>query len=62
MSGDVSIDGVALVTLDVVSMYNNITEDLWMWATKYFLNSQDFNDGSVTPNTNLSSSRTMFEK
>ena len=36
-SGDFSLDGVALVTLDVESMYNNMTKDLARVATSQFL-------------------------
>ena len=33
---EVSLDGVAMVTLDVESMYNNMTKDLAGGATKEF--------------------------
>ena len=36
-NGEVSLDGVALVTLDVESMYNNMTEDLARGACKNYL-------------------------
>ena len=36
-TGEVSLDGVALVTLDVEAMYNNMTDELAGGATKEFL-------------------------
>ena len=36
-SGEVSLEGVALVTLDVESMYNNMTKDLARVATSQYL-------------------------
>ena len=53
MKKEFTLDGVALVTLDVVSMYNNITEDLGMGAVKDFLESPDFEVGSVSKNSIL---------
>ena len=39
-SGEISLDGVALVSLDVEAMYNNMTRDLGTQATKDFLESR----------------------
>ena len=36
-NGEVSLEGVALVTLDVESMYNNMTDELAGGATEEFL-------------------------
>ena len=35
--GEVSLDGVALVTLDVEAMYNNMSDELARGASKEFL-------------------------
>ena len=36
--GDLNLEGVALVSLDIVNMYNNMSEELGTEATKEFLN------------------------
>ena len=40
-SGETTLDGVALVSLDIESMYNNMSEDLGTTAAKEFLESRD---------------------
>ena len=35
-TGEISLDGVALVTLDVEAMYNNMTDELAGGASKEF--------------------------
>ena len=39
-NGELSLDGVSLVSLDVNKMYNNITEDLGNSACRQFLESR----------------------
>jgi hypothetical protein len=39
--GELSLEGVALVSLDIVNMYNNMSEDLGTEATKEFLESRN---------------------
>ena len=47
--GEMSLDGVALVSLDVEAMYNNMTRDLGTLATKQFLENRTFQqDGEMT--------------
>ena len=41
-SGDISLEGVALVSLDVEAMYNNMTEDLGTGACEEFLENRIF--------------------
>ena len=41
-AGEISLDGVALVSLDVEAMYNNMTRDLGTLATKQYLESRSF--------------------
>ena len=36
--GELNLEGVALIILDIVSMYNNMSEELGTEATKEFLN------------------------
>ena len=43
--GELSLEGVSLVTLDVDKMYNNITEDLGYAAVKKFLETRDEQSG-----------------
>ena len=40
--GEFSLDGVALVTMDIENMYNNISEDLGMKAVKKYLDSRQY--------------------
>ena len=48
-AGEISLDGVALVSLDVEAMYNNMTRDLGTLATKQFLESRSFQpDGEIS--------------
>ena len=44
-SGDLDLNGVALVSLDVESMYNNMTEQLGTGACKDFLENRNFQEG-----------------
>ena len=44
-SGDLNLDGVALVSLDVESMYNNMTEKLGTCAIKEFLENRNVQEG-----------------
>ena len=39
------MDGVALVTMDIENMYNNITEDLGMKAVKCYLEGRQYQSG-----------------
>ena len=43
-SGELSLDGVSLVSLDVNKMYNNITEDLGSNSCRQYLDSRDVID------------------
>ena len=43
--GELSLEGVALVSLDIVNMYNNMSENLGREATKEFLESRDTQGG-----------------
>ena len=47
-NGEISLEGVALVSLDVEAMYNNMTEDLGTGACKEFLENRIFQgDGDL---------------
>ena len=47
-SGEISLDGVALVSLDVEAMYNNMTTELGTHATKQYLENRTFQkDGEM---------------
>ena len=47
--GEISLDGVALVSLDVEAMYNNMTRELGTLATKQYLESRSFQqDGGIS--------------
>ena len=48
--GEISLEGVSLVTLDVDKMYNNITEDLGYAAVKKFLVKRDEQSADVDQN------------
>ena len=56
--GEVSLDGVAIVSLDIVNMYNNMSEELGTTACKEFLESRTFQkdgqDSFVSTHTLLS--------
>ena len=43
--GDLDLDGVALVSLDVESMYNNMTEQLGTGASREFLENRNVQEG-----------------
>ena len=55
--GKISLNGVAVVSLDVENMYNNMSEDLATEACKEFVESglfqQDGGDSSVSANSIL---------
>ena len=65
-AGELSLEGVALVSLDVDSMYNNISEELGTSACKEFLEnrrqSMDENENLVSTNSILDSTWPLFEK
>ena len=42
--GEFSLDGIGLVTMDIESMYNNITEDLGLVAAEKYLNCRQAQD------------------
>ena len=44
-AGELSLDGVALVSLDVEAMYNNMTRELGTLATKQYLEGRTFQQG-----------------
>ena len=44
-NGEVSLDGVAVVSLDVVSMYTNMTEEIGTSASKDYLQSRGSHGG-----------------
>ena len=44
-SGEIDLEGVALVSLDVEAMYNNMTQQLGTGASKEFLESRIFQGG-----------------
>ena len=46
-NGDLDLDGVALVSFYVESMYNNMTEQLGIGACKEFLENRNFQEGGV---------------
>ena len=49
-SGEIDLDGVALVSLDVEAMYNNMTEQLGTGASKEYLDNRIFQvDGEQDP-------------
>ena len=43
-SGTLSLDDVALVSMDIVSMYPNMSEEVGVKACKSYLESRDFRD------------------
>ena len=45
VSGEETLEGVALVSLDVDKMYNNMTEELGVGACKEYLESKVLTDG-----------------
>jgi hypothetical protein len=57
--GEFSLDGVGLVTMDIESMYNNISEDLGLGAVKKYLESGkyqgDINYASRDPEVSTNS-------
>ena len=65
-AGELSLEGVALVSLDVDSMYNNMSEELGTSACKEFLEnrrqSMDENENLVSTNSILDSTWPLFEK
>ena len=59
-NGELSLDGVSLVSLDVNKMYNNITEDLGKSACEKYLQSRP-REGSLSANENEVSTDSLMK-
>ena len=59
------MDGVALVTMDIENMYNNISEDLGMKAVKKYLDSRQYQGGinfvNMDPELSTKSLEQLFQ-
>ena len=63
-SGELSLDGVGLATLDLEKMYNNMTEDVGVAACKRYLEtrtSSGMDDDEVSPRSLLKALKTCIQ-
>jgi hypothetical protein len=58
--GEFSLDGIGLVTMDIESMYNNITEDLGLGAVKKYLDCRQYQGDKNYANTDPEVSTNSF--